>query len=1263
MQEKNVKPQKQKIKNTVLSLFLLLFTNCLFLSTDVFSTHLKNDLPYTIEILDLGQSSTSPIEKIKLTQNASTLLTSGNAYLVLQTSTDKSSFWMQIPSELSSSAIKTTYLRPYEQGSPKLLSSVCQAEATLQETISTLSSDSIITYTAYANFETNTELEQRLAQLQTNYKTAIENNMYMKVFAYLEITIKDAESGHELNKRYLLPTKSTTDGTYFYNAQVENSPTNLYGTFAQFQDLSTSTHFAFFKNISLMNNARIPYQLLKEESSPKTFSFSLAELNPSLLWKNNSVYDLTLHLIPIDGKCDFNENGILEENSEFMVTSLTTATIYPLSNSDPSPYRKIKVLGEGNIASSLIAKSHECGDTLCTTFLSTTGAGKEGESYILTGITPFEWTAPANKALSFTAPNRRVFFSGPFNMKLTYNDASGQSYYLQNLTPRYLTPQTVQRIIDSKKDEQKYMNLFLGKQASAFSNFDLFLDTCSAHIMDESFDPTTHILTIDVLSSLEALKNPWNFKDIAGYEDFSEYYDMKILSFLKISNPSTGELTYLAAQDTSSQDYAYSQGGVAGTDKQLETLFGSEFLLLKNKIASSVGTYKVTKVSDMTTSIQFDLSPLYEAAFLPELETPQIEIYAIPVDGKCDFDENGLLEGTESKLSSWTIESSLPLGGVLGTEQTPIEVKKLPRGYSLWTTTVNEETAQELVFNNKKNEKRRFVLLSNGSLYFKDRNDELHFIAFSSFVPVEANISINYKELVADGSEEFLTDPSINPETKAPLYLKEDTILKMNLVTQFRNKEDALEKVNKTLTLMNFLDIEKNLTYIESTNRTRVLISVKNVPLSYRENLTIYVVLPKEDLPSLEKLTLLTNSKHFFVKDKDPIIGWQFNFSDENESVGFELEGNASTGTVIVTQDPVIYNEGNLLINYRQEQCNPDEAYLFDINDLIDSPVNRPQSSDLYHICVGHTSHYLTNQTLSSVLNLFNMTTAATANLSITGFFPSFTINLSDQTDPFTTWSFSIGSLNPGGYSCLGSLENTANSLFGDCEYTENRVWIKLNTDDKSPQTTISISSPGGIIEATLNASDLPNPGASGVKGIYYCVDELGVCNPDNISSFSAGENITFSLTCSGISGCTKYVRFFAEDNKGNKEALQTETVTILDKGSKCEADCTAKPTPNRYLKECNGVSGCSYYPFAPNGVPDAGVYVANACHFLTKGSYASYNASHDILCPNGPVIAKRLTNETVDTKESTCEHIVKDSYLVLVNGEKVEMSILVCLS
>jgi hypothetical protein len=242
---------------------------------------------------------------------------------------------------------------------------------------------------------------------------------------------------------------------------------------------------------------------------------------------------------------------------------------------------------------------------------------------------------------------------------------------------------------------------------------------------------------------------------------------------------------------------------------------------------------------------------------------------------------------------------------------------------------------------------------------------------------------------------------------------------------------------------------------------------------------------------------------------------------------------------------------------------------------------------------------------------------------------------------------------NPGNYSCLGSINFEDSSKFGDCAWTDNRIWLFLGNDNQPPQVEISYPYVAHTVKVTIEAEDI-----STISEFKYCIDDDDTCTPNIIIP---GSGTTFQLSCDYDYGCLKYVRYTAKDSQGN-EASGSKELTLIDKGSSCQADCTAKPKPNRYLKECRKINDCEYYNYNNAGQMDNGEYVADICHMRAQGAYAPFNNTHEIQCPEGPF--RRSTFTALKMKiASECNHLISNTYPVRIEGKNVNLMIYSCLN
>ncbi|MDA3855900.1 MAG: hypothetical protein PF569_06560 [Candidatus Woesearchaeota archaeon] len=494
---------------------------------------------------------------------------------------------------------------------------------------------------------------------------------------------------------------------------------------------------------------------------------------------------------------------------------------------------------------------------------------------------------------------------------------------------------------------------------------------------------------------------------------------------------------------------------------------------------------------------------------------------------------------------------------------------------------------------------------------------------------------------------------NIKNETIRPEYIA----LNAHQIALTKNKEELIDFVDKSYTLMTKLNITKELDTTTVPGKTRVKIKLE-IPTGDSKNITLYQTISKTQAADYSEINFINNGgAQLIVLDKDPVIGWYFNESDGTEEIEYELPGDVEGGVIIITQEPILFNEGELVINYREGSCNADEAHLFDITDLADSNIYAPTTS-FYKVCVAHLTENLAAIPGIQTLNISSYENAGLMNLSET---LTNLVQISTSNSNIY-WNMKIQKDNPNGnYSCLGSVNDKQNpSLFGDCGYNQdNRIWIHLGDDSESPTTDISYPYLAHTMKITVIGDD--GLQGSGIDKSYYCIkDNPTDCsnNPADYTEYTK----EILLTCENTWGCIKEINVFSTDNAGNTETPKTKIVTIIDEGSACAADCTAKPTPNRFLAACRNLNGCNYYQFNATGDYDDGKYVADQCNYLVEDSWAFFNISHEIKCPNGPFRQSRFTFERLYiTSNMKCKNIHSIDYPVLIDGEQVKMKIIYC--
>jgi hypothetical protein len=183
------------------------------------------------------------------------------------------------------------------------------------------------------------------------------------------------------------------------------------------------------------------------------------------------------------------------------------------------------------------------------------------------------------------------------------------------------------------------------------------------------------------------------------------------------------------------------------------------------------------------------------------------------------------------------------------------------------------------------------------------------------------------------------------------------------------------------------------------------------------------------------------NSQLFIVQD-DPIIGWYF--GDGNDS--YDLPPAGSDGWII--QQPIVFNEGELVFNWREGSCNVDEAFLGSTDNLYDARFFPAAEGEIhpYNFCVAHILYDLTSDTGAANSGPFT---------TLFSYDPQNGQVYSPETAPSGAMPVKIAAMNPdvvisatmsrsdpfGDGACGFSIGS--NNLLGDCAFHEDgRVWM-----------------------------------------------------------------------------------------------------------------------------------------------------------------------------------------------------------------------------
>lgn len=514
-------------------------------------------------------------------------------------------------------------------------------------------------------------------------------------------------------------------------------------------------------------------------------------------------------------------------------------------------------------------------------------------------------------------------------------------------------------------------------------------------------------------------------------------------------------------------------------------------------------------------------------------------------------------------------------------------------------------------------------------------------------------------------TDEDLILPSLQNKTNIKIYKQGQLIreerpnpvtiaLRGHKIKKYKNKNQANEFIEQTVRLMEKFNISKYIDYNASTDETKITLELSDIPESEQNDITIYQVIPKEFANKLNEIEVTTDNGQFIVLDKDPVIGWYFNDSDNNETVEYILPGDNEGGTIIITQEPILFNEGELVVNYREANCNAGELELFQLDDLENSNVYVPNSGKLFKVCLAHVNDTISNSLQLSYIenktgHVFNYTSGS---LMFIDGDASTSLDISTNLDSIY-WNVQYSQDNPDGtFSCLGSYNLQNGSTFGDCGYTSNRIWLHLGDDMEPPETKIVYPYLAHTMRIRFEATD--NYG-SGVNETYYCIEEVdgAGCTP----KLYDGKEIF--LKCASSWGCVKTINYYSTDKQGNIEDLQTYQLTLIEQGSACQSDCTAQPTPNRVIKDCMNLNGCQFYGVTENEQEQ----VAESCHYLTAGTWVEnpLNANEEVMCPNGPTRAAQFTGSQIYFWDSICDNLQQASYPVMIDGKQVNMVFVYC--
>ncbi|MCA9460041.1 MAG: hypothetical protein KC550_05835, partial [Nanoarchaeota archaeon] len=615
----------------------------------------------------------------------------------------------------------------------------------------------------------------------------------------------------------------------------------------------------------------------------------------------------------------------------------------------------------------------------------------------------------------------------------------------------------------------------------------------------------------------------------------SQNYFMKTFVFIQARNLDTTKHVYLKPVNFDGY-YTYNQSNYSQGNGTTYDQFGNfPYYLAANVLNLNNHTPIVKlKPNNLPPNIyHFDLNYLKNKCRFGEIEycgNYEIRGFAIPVDGKCDINTNGKLEysteyyylGDAYAYVQIYPDAAIDIeGDVMSSDNTlnTYNDNYLPFLGNIYKLPINNSVKVVLPGNT-------FINTTTGKIYYiKEGGEKIHIPDFA--FGLDKNITIIRNGNVSSIPIEF---------SKIALHAPK--------LRKFHSFAEAKEYIQKSYLLMKELNITKTINYDNITNKTQYKININNIDAG-KKNFTLYQVFSKREADSVKKIKFIDDGgMQRFVVDADPVIGWHIEDPDENETIIYETNGTGEGATIIITQEPVIFNDGDLIVNYREIQCNASngEVALFQLDDLEDSPVfSMSNGNHFYKVCLSYlnSSKAVLSDTIGNLrLDIFNHTEGGNV---------SFLSTLDNEIQVFATnftesmfWDLKIQENNPAGdYSCIGSINNNYSSTFGDCAYNpQKRVWVHLGPDNIAPTTTLTFPYLSHTVKIILDAQD--NIGGSGIKELSYRID-------GSPWVMTAASQISFALTCPSDWGCTRTIEFFAEDLDGNVEAIKSQSINLID--------------------------------------------------------------------------------------------------------------------
>ena len=480
--------------------------------------------------------------------------------------------------------------------------------------------------------------------------------------------------------------------------------------------------------------------------------------------------------------------------------------------------------------------------------------------------------------------------------------------------------------------------------------------------------------------------------------------------------------------------------------------------------------------------------------------------------------------------------------------------------------------------------------------------------------------------------------------------------LQLHKVKNLRDAEHIEGLLSESVSIMENINIEKYINYDSLNDETTIQIKLKNISASL-EDLVVYEVVPKTVASTSGVIENLANAK-FFIYDDDPTIGWNFEKPNATENVSYELPGDIDGGNIILFVEPVLFNEGELIVNYRSSNCGSGEFKLFGISSFDNSSIIERSQNSNYSVCVNYLSVDLGEISLNNlgdknldILSFNNLDVKLDGSLT-----SKISLYARNKTPTKIFFDLKIQRENPdGNYSCVGSI-NESSKRFGDCSFVEDgRIWVHLGEDLTPPTTAFSSPYLSSSASVTLTAEDLQG---SGVKETFYCVsdDKFGC---EDLSQYIHTYTTPFSISCGAGSECVKYVGFYSRDNNLNVEEIKIRELSFLPSGNSCNDDCTLN-VGGVFWKGCNNVGACRFASHIDD--LSVGSVVANKCSLSRKDAFVNYNLTHEVSCLKGNFRKSIWNLGNGDVTGCRSGDLFLKERTVKFEGRNVAMVIAICL-